>query len=231
MLRSITRLGIALLNFSQALLALLGNHVDGAQLLSVLILFWLFVIHVLRKFPDAVSVNVSKQQFRCRAHTRTTQAHPLQRRKNGWSSVRGEWPPCCATYDRPSEGVGVLPVLRKPKIEKFKVCIPPKIYLRKDCAARCTAIAHEPVGSTTSPNTHAGWSCVLEGPVRVLQTITTGGTQSPRPALFALSSGRLSNLRQKSTRILKSARFLLLSERTFHLASSSNCFIAERVFR
>ena len=126
MLRSITRLGIALLNFSQALLALLGNHVDGAQLLSVLILFWLFVIHVLSKFPDAVSVNVSKQQFRCRAHTRTAQAHPLQRRKNGWSSVRGEWPPCCATYDRPSEGVGVLAVLRKPKIEKFKSMYTPK---------------------------------------------------------------------------------------------------------
>ena len=56
MLRSITRLGIALLNFSQALLAVIGNHVDGAQVVSVLILFWLFVIHVLSKFPDAGSV-------------------------------------------------------------------------------------------------------------------------------------------------------------------------------
>ena len=52
MLGSITRLGIALLNFSQALLALPGKHVDGADVVSVLILFWLFVIHVLSKFPD-----------------------------------------------------------------------------------------------------------------------------------------------------------------------------------
>ena len=56
MLRSITRLGIALLNFSQALLAVIGNHVDGAHVVSVLIFFWLFVIHVLSKFPDAGSV-------------------------------------------------------------------------------------------------------------------------------------------------------------------------------
>ena len=56
MLRSITRLDIALLNFSQALLAVIGNHVDGAQVVSVPILFWLFVIHVLSKFPDAGSV-------------------------------------------------------------------------------------------------------------------------------------------------------------------------------
>jgi hypothetical protein len=57
---SITRLDIALLNFSQALLVLLGKHVDGAEVVSVLILLWLFVIHVLSKFPDADSVNVSK---------------------------------------------------------------------------------------------------------------------------------------------------------------------------
>jgi hypothetical protein len=35
--------------------------------------------------------------------------------------VRGEWPPCCATYGPPCEqGVCVLTVLRKPRIEKFK---------------------------------------------------------------------------------------------------------------
>ena len=60
MLGSITRLGIALLNFSQALLALLGKHVDGTEVVSVLVLFGLFVIHVLSKCPDAGSVNVSK---------------------------------------------------------------------------------------------------------------------------------------------------------------------------
>jgi hypothetical protein len=59
MLRSITRLGIALLNFSQALLTVIGNHVDGDQVVSVLILFWLFVIHVLSKFPDVGSVILS----------------------------------------------------------------------------------------------------------------------------------------------------------------------------
>jgi hypothetical protein len=54
---------------------------------------------------------------------------------------------------------------------------------------------------------------------------------APRPTLFPLSSGRLSNLSHKSTRILQNERFLLLSERTFHLSSSNNCFIGERVFR
>ena len=57
---SITRLGTVLLNFNQTLLVLLGNHVDGDKVVSVLILLWLFVIHVLSKFPDAGSVNVSK---------------------------------------------------------------------------------------------------------------------------------------------------------------------------
>ena len=57
---SITRPGISLFNFNQTLLTLLGKHVDGAEVVSVLILFWLFVIHFLSKFPDADSVNVSK---------------------------------------------------------------------------------------------------------------------------------------------------------------------------
>jgi hypothetical protein len=37
-----------------------GKHVDGAEVVSVLILLWLFVIHVLSKFPDTGSVNVNK---------------------------------------------------------------------------------------------------------------------------------------------------------------------------
>jgi hypothetical protein len=38
---------------------------------------------------------------------------------------------------------------------KTKVYIPPKIYLWKKCAACCTAIAHEPVGSATSHDNDA----------------------------------------------------------------------------
>ncbi len=178
----------------------------------MLIFFWLFVIHVLSKFPDAGSVNVSKQQFRCQAHTRTTKAHPLQRRKNGWSSVRGEWTPCCATYGRPSEGMGVLAILRQPKIEKFKSMYTPKNLfaerLRGALYTYCPRVRREHTQSKYSHSVavasdHVCWK--------------------NRYVCYRRS--------RKSTRILKSARFLLLSERTFHLTSSSNCFIAERVFR
>jgi hypothetical protein len=36
------------------------QNVHGAEVVPVVILFWLFVIHVLSEFPDTVSVNVTK---------------------------------------------------------------------------------------------------------------------------------------------------------------------------
>ena len=55
---SITYIVIALLNFRQSILPLFGQHIDGAEVVTVFFLFWLFVIHFLNEFPDTDSIHV-----------------------------------------------------------------------------------------------------------------------------------------------------------------------------